>query len=332
MVGIVQEQHPHRAALFMQWKRMDWPVLVDALNRLEVAVVPITLLIDEHGVIREVARRPSAEQMEAFLADWAPPAPPPREPARPDLEPRRRYDSPRRRDGDFQAAADAWATALALDPNQYIWRRRIQQYGPRLDKPYPFYDWVAEARAAIEARGETPVALAVEPSGAELARPQRHFDASADAGPGPDPDGRIERDARGYIRVETTVVPHTSSDGTARVHLALRPDAALDAHWNNEAEPLVLWLEPPRGWAVSGRRRELANPTAAVSTETRRLEFEVTPGGMAMRPARVRAYLLYNVCEGAAGRCLDRRQDVEIILPAPARPRPAVPSSPPGSE
>ena len=28
--------------------------------------------------------------------------------------------------------------ALALDPNQYIWRRRLQQYGPRLDKPYAF--------------------------------------------------------------------------------------------------------------------------------------------------------------------------------------------------
>lgn len=59
----------------------------------------------------------------------------------------------------------------ALDLVPYIFRRRIQQYGPRLDKPYPFYDWVSEARAAVLARGETPVEPRVEPGGAELAAP-----------------------------------------------------------------------------------------------------------------------------------------------------------------
>jgi hypothetical protein len=32
LVGIIQEQHPDRCRLFMQWKQMDWPILVDALN------------------------------------------------------------------------------------------------------------------------------------------------------------------------------------------------------------------------------------------------------------------------------------------------------------
>jgi hypothetical protein len=41
MVGIIQEQHPDRAGLFMQWKQMDWPILVDSLNLLGVAVVPV---------------------------------------------------------------------------------------------------------------------------------------------------------------------------------------------------------------------------------------------------------------------------------------------------
>ena len=50
MVGIVQEQRPGRARLFMQWKQMDWPIMVDALNELGVAVVPITMFIDEHGI------------------------------------------------------------------------------------------------------------------------------------------------------------------------------------------------------------------------------------------------------------------------------------------
>ncbi len=52
MLGIVQEQHPDRARLFMQWKQMDWPVMVDSLNLLNVSVVPITLLIDERGIVR----------------------------------------------------------------------------------------------------------------------------------------------------------------------------------------------------------------------------------------------------------------------------------------
>jgi tetratricopeptide (TPR) repeat protein len=52
-----------------------------------------------------------------------------------------RYESPQARPGDFQGAIDSWGKALDLDPNQYIWRRRIQQYGPRLDQPYSFYDW-----------------------------------------------------------------------------------------------------------------------------------------------------------------------------------------------
>ena len=44
-VGIIQEQHPGRARLFMQWKGMDWPILVDSLDLLDVSVVPITVLI-----------------------------------------------------------------------------------------------------------------------------------------------------------------------------------------------------------------------------------------------------------------------------------------------
>ena len=51
MVGIIQEQHPDRCRLFMQWKEMDWPIMVDALNLLEVKAVPLTFLIDEHGMI-----------------------------------------------------------------------------------------------------------------------------------------------------------------------------------------------------------------------------------------------------------------------------------------
>lgn len=79
---------------------------------------------------------------------------------------RRRYEMDQRQESDFRDAVTMWGLALDCDPNQYIWRRRIQQYGPRLDKPYPFYDWVPTAEAVIRKRGETPIVLPVRPGGA----------------------------------------------------------------------------------------------------------------------------------------------------------------------
>ena len=58
MAGIIEEQHPDRARLFMQWKQMRWPILVDSLNLLGVSAVPVTLAIDEYGVIRMVNPKP----------------------------------------------------------------------------------------------------------------------------------------------------------------------------------------------------------------------------------------------------------------------------------
>ena len=378
MLGIIQEQHPRRARLFMQWKQMDWPLLVDSLDLLDVGVVPLTVLIDERGIVR--ALQPDASTFERFLEE-APEAPTansagdlqPRHAARPDLGQlekaarggsaeairrladalflwegdggldraielytralaldidegrtafrlgvvlRRRYDSSRRHDGDFADAVAGWGRALDANPNQYIWRRRIQQYGPRLNKPYPFYDWVARARTEIESRGEVPVELAVEPGGAEVARPARSFTAAPPTEE-PDPEGRIDRDEKGLIDVERTVVPARLVPGrAARVHLVLRPDRERKAHWNNEAEDLVVWLDPPAGWTVDSRRLSLPGPPDAVSDETRRLEFEVqSPAGFS-GSVSLPAYALYYVCEGVDGQCLYRRLDISIRLEA----------------
>ena len=57
MLGIIQEQHPDRCRLFMQWKQMNWPILVDSLDLLEIGVVPMTVTIDEHGIVRHVGLR-----------------------------------------------------------------------------------------------------------------------------------------------------------------------------------------------------------------------------------------------------------------------------------
>lgn len=379
VVGRIQEQHPQRCRLFMQWHQMDWPVMIDPLNLLELEAVPIITAIDEYGTAHQVTQDSFAAEFmqQAFspaAASAAPGAAERRDIAtlqtqaingdaaawgaygaalylwedigRIDeaveafrraaaLEPdegrwhfrlgaclRRRYDSDRRQAPDFQGAVAEWGAALALDPNQYIWRRRIQQYGPRLDKPYPFYDWVHAAREDIRARGEIPVELDIEPAGAEFAEPLKELLADSSAAENPDPRGQIWRDDGQLVRVEVVSVPaEIAPGGSARIHLTFRPDPERKVHWNNEADDLVLWVEAPPGWELERSFYSIANPPEPVSGETRRLDFELkcgpttTPG-----EATLSAYALYYVCEDVDGTCLYRRQDIAIPLRIAADP------------
>jgi hypothetical protein len=226
---------------------------------------------------------------------------------------RLRHESGRRRTGDFQAAVVAWCRARELDPNQYIWRRRIEQYGPRLTKPYAFYDWVVRARTEIGQRGETPVALNVEPYGSELAGPAGNVVPDAHAPVEPDPKGEIHRDAQRLVDAEIAVVPARIKPGqAARVHLTFRPSTAHKARWNNESSPLRVWVTGAPGWAIAPRLLEAAADAHPESDEVRRIEFEVKAPASAAGKAQLEAYALYNVCEQAGGRCVFVRQDMMI--------------------
>lgn len=227
-----------------------------------------------------------------------------------------RNESERRRPDDFQNAVDRWGQALATNPSQYIWRRRIQQYGPRLDKPYPFYDWVAQATTEIKARGDTPVALRVPPSGSEIARPIKQFQISPEKEVSPDPEGFFPRDKEGYVKAEVTVVPSRVRPGeSARVHVAFHPSAELKAHWNNEADPLRLWIDLPEGWQADHRLLAAPQPKESQSSEVRSLEFDLQPPKNAPAgPARIATYALYYVCEDVDGACWLLRQDVDFEI------------------
>lgn len=226
-----------------------------------------------------------------------------------------RHESAGRRSGDFQAAVGAWGRALELDPNQYIWRRRIEQYGPRLSKPYPFYDWVTQAKAEITRRGELPVPLVLEPYGSEIAGPAREVVAEAKVPVEPDPKGRIHRDVEKLIEAEVVVVPARARPGqAARVHITFRPDAAHSACWNNESSPLRVWVAGPEGWTITSRLLEAPQPGKAESDEVRRLDFEVKAPPTASGKTRLDAYALYYTCEKAGGRCLFLRQDLTIEI------------------
>ncbi len=356
----------------MQWKQLDFPVLIDSLNMLGVKVVPMTIAIDEYGIVQHVGIRPG-ELKKEFL-DKTYPAPKHatknkrksaatlREIAndkntsqtwmkhadalilesglkkideaisayqsaialdrangpayfRAGVAYRMRYDQYNGAVKDFQQAAEHWGMALEVDPNQYIWRRRIQQYGPRLDKPYPFYDWVRKARGDVLRRGEKPVILYVEPKGTELAQPAKEFASGAQEVVEPDPRRRIERD-RTMVIIETATVPAAvTPQGSARIHMTFRVNRAEDMHWNNETGPMEIWISPPKGWQVNPQLIRPKLPSTAQTTEVRFAEFELqvpwsTGPGMVVVPG----YVLYYVCRGEDGACLYRRQDFIVSV------------------
>ena len=193
VLGIAQEQHPDRCRLFAQWYKLNWPILHDPINVMQVRGVPIEGAIDEKGIVRSI--RPDLKTFEEKFLDktFAPngeKSPSKSEKAtRPDLAVLRRraeqsrssdawrqlgdafvlwggpagvndainaytqaikikpedgdahfrlgvcylirYESRQRLPTDFQTAVDHWTIARQIEPNQYIWRRRIEQYGPR---------------------------------------------------------------------------------------------------------------------------------------------------------------------------------------------------------
>lgn len=377
IIGIAQEQHSERCQLFAQWHQLDWPILHDPINVMEVRGVPIDVAIDEHGIVRSLRADQKTLEEEfvdkAFAPDVAAAPEEPNKANRPDLatlrrraegsnsvdawrelgdavvlweEPakiddainaytraihanpndgashfrlgvcyRMRSESSQQKLGDFQTAIEHWTKARAINPNQYIWRRRVEQYGPRLNKPYPFYDWVETATRDIRARGDRSIELRVLPTGSELAKPARTFQAVTQDATSPDPEGRIVRDTDGLILIETAVVPpHVKPGGTARVHVTLRPNDKLKAHWNNETKPLRLWVDPPLGWQVQPRLSVAPQSDQPESSEPRRFEFEVRAPDNADSPTKLAAYALYYVCEDKGGTCRFLRQDIPITV------------------
>jgi len=378
VLGIIQEQHPDRCRLFMQWHQMDWPILVDSLNLLEVAAVPYTLLIDEMGVVHEI--NPSSEEFETFLSSSIPQTekteakmtPATSKPDWSELKRkaeglnnveawseyaqalflwggeervadsvdafelasskapddgwlhfrlgvayRRLFDLSQSNMLEFKKAIEQWQAALDLDPNQYIWRRRIQQYGPRLDKPYSFYDWVNQAREEITARGEKPHPLRVEPGGAEFAYPSNGKTDSTELHVEPDQKGRVFRDVESAIQIESTTIAATYADKKAmRVHLRFQPNPALAFHWNNEAKPLAIWVQSDSGWEMESQFITVPNPQAAIDEAPRSIEFELIQNETEPM-MKVTGYALYYICEEVNGTCLFRRQDFTVDLGRP---------------
>ncbi len=388
VVGVVQEQHPDRTRLYAQWRQFDFPIFVDSLNLLDLAVVPVVIGIDETGVVQQTRISPRNFVKKFVEVDGANAAIPEgynvateadlqRVESRAkklasaeawrqlgdacflaslesgksscdsiaayekavELDPkdgraqfrlgvalRSRYESRARQPGDAQQAVNRWGFALAVNSNQYIWRRRIQQYGPRLDKPYNFYFWVDEARKEIVARGETPVRLAVEPLGSELAPPVRR-DRRAGAGSAPGEGftlakgcaantASLQRDTRDFVLIDTIVTPARVRPGhRVRVRTNFRINDKTRPYWNNEADDLAMCVDPPGRTRISEAALTFPNPVQPETREPRTLEFEVSVDESAKPgPLTVEAYALYYVCGNKGGKCRYLRKDFIVTI------------------
>ena len=230
---------------------------------------------------------------------------------------RRRYESSHRHAGDQQAAIAQWGAAMEINPNQYIWRRRIQQYGPRLNKPYNFYFWIAQARKEITARGEEPLALTIEPMGSEIAARSGGDDESAlQPVRNLDPEGRIDRDSKNLIGIETMVTPAKVKPGKmVRVRVTFRPNEKTHPLWNNEVDDLLMWVGVEGDLELGERHLSFLNPEQPETHEIRQLEFELAIDAAAGKQSvRLPAYALYYVCEDEGGVCYYLRHDFEVAF------------------
>ncbi len=231
---------------------------------------------------------------------------------------RRLYELTDRHDAAyFEGAVADWEAALQRNPNHYIYRRRIEQYGPRLKKPYPFYNWITQARQEIADRGETPLRLLVEPGGAELARDTGKMTIETES-KNPDPQNQITRDRR-FAGVHATTVPTRPGPGdVVAVHVGF--SIVAPGKWNHESTPLQVWIdEVPADVQVSSRLIEDTTVhSEAESTQPLSLSFELRIPEKQTADLELNAFALFNLCESEGGQCLFRRRDFAIRVPVAA--------------
>ncbi len=124
------------------------------------------------------------------------------------------------------------------------------------------------------------------------------------------------RDADEGVDVVVVTVPAAAEPGgVARVHLMCEPIGETEAHWNNEAEQMILWVDPPEGWEVDSRAFTYPLPPEVVTKEQRTIEVEIrAPEETRARSVTIPAYALYYVCEDVNGVCMYRRQDLELEI------------------
>ena len=371
MLGVVQEQHAERAQLYKQWKQFDFPIAQDATTSLNLAVVPMAILIDEFGVVRN--RRPRPGDLATFVEQNFEPLEKKSSGNQQSEKPidnknskaeqlieaghrclhdidgpkieeaiehftqaitmqsdkecaqakfslgvalRMRFDiSDASNLTDFAAASENWSQALKINPNQYIWRRRIEQYGPKLKKPYPFYDWVDDAIADIKKRGEKPIKLKVKLTGSEIAGPTSTFTSEASE-QNPDPESKILQSEKTVVQLKPSIVPAVVKPGSVvRVHLNLQ--TVQENKWNNEAEPLSVWINESSNGTPEKRLIQFVRDASRTPSRTRNIDFEFKTDKDSDEPV-IDGYVLFHICD-KEGVCFYYRKNFKIPVKTNAK-------------
>ena len=139
----------------------------------------------------------------------------------------------------------------------------------------------------------------------------------------PDPEGRVLRDKGHFVRIESAVRPDAVRPGeAAEVRLALRPHPDTQAHWNNEMDPVEIWLLPGEGWSLDRQDLKAELPADPWTAESREFVFQATPNRKALTTSSgLPGYALYYVGEKPEGSVLYRRQDftvhIDLLPPLP---------------
>lgn len=224
------------------------------------------------------------------------------------------FEGEKRQAGDFQRAIDAWTRAVSLAPGNHVFRARLQQYGPKVAKQPAPYGWIEAARKDIRTRGDVPIALAVEPNGAETGRKMSPSDD--DKRPAGDPKGKVARDKKGLISIEETVVRSTekSHDRIHEIHLIFRPSVESGGQWGGESEALRVWVKGSKSVKVSPEVLEWSKTKEAANSDVRTLNFTATREGKSRKPVTIKGYALCHVREGQEGKSQFLRQDFQIKI------------------
>lgn len=224
-----------------------------------------------------------------------------------------RYDRPERDAGDFQAALDAWRKAAQLDPANAIYLARLQQYGPCIDKPFSFYDWIETAREDITHREETPVVLICEPVGAEVSPPEAKFRFNKRKGPDSPALGKAAVDRRPIVEVTSACAAETKKrkGSIVQIYVTCRLAPGSEATWSNEGEPMQLWLETPKTGRLGVRYLAYQQPKEPRTVEERVLSFPLRLAS-AKSSLTLEGTLLYFVHDGPNAPAQPMKQDVRI--------------------
>ena len=116
-----------------------------------------------------------------------------------------------------------------------------------------------------------------EPEGSELAPPaKRSATGQTVINKTRDPHGRLHRDKKGMIDIESVVTPARVKPGhRVRVRVTFRPNEKTRPYWNNEADDLAVWVDLPKGSTMTDGQLGFPNPAEPETREVRAVEFEI---------------------------------------------------------